>query len=1489
MKSTATKSTPSKSKASTTSFFDSQKSEGAFFGDNETATTDFFPVQAKLTIGAPNDRYEQEADAVADRVVKGLGSSEPTKMTGSPPAIQHKCASCEAKEKGEIPKTVQRKPVFESDADGGEVQRTCSSCGKEEKVQKKPDGSSVASPAIQNQLNNSKGGGSSLPEDTRTSMESSIGADFSHVKVHTDSNAIQMNKDLGAQAFTHGSDVYFNAGKYDTNSKSGNHLLAHELVHTVQQNASQNTVQKKCDSCEAEESMLQKKEDCGSESEGATVPEKCGEEPPIENHCPEAEPENEQPPEDTAEPDDEPMTIKGLTEDAMACQTVEKPSVTGKTPECKVPEPEEKPKEEKQLSPCDMLELQQQNLNAPADDKKEKKEKKKKSNSSILQNNQPLELNETLGLGEEASPDFKIVRDENNARASAAKNSLISKLSIVNDLASQKIKFKTQQSNDEAAANKIKSFIQSKTGRISQIINNSINLSDSIAQDIQAKKEKILGKGNKLQEETLIRYEINKQKVNTQSSIAIQQVKGAYNKTVSDINNKAKIARNQLMLKLKQSDLALNDGRKTQLEKTEKDYNKGYIDIKNVGIYYGCQAKIKSEKKAEAYMKAEDSNSAYVKRLVTTPERDSWYEGKYTYNRYKARANAAREVGTQFKKSMKKEGLAAADKFMCGKQGDLEMVNETANEGLKNSYCTFELGITAVEAQQQENLKQAKELMQKSVSDIRKKKKTTLEQLDFKQKVQTPFIKDYSIRLAMNIEQNGQQAIASILSGVDSVVTTLYEQLESFIQQTKERQTPEIPALEKEIKERDLAFSKAEGITSIIANQANSEVTKDLGNHASYALTDLDFLNTKDEGEATEITETTIDAIRQVRQQAQKGYKIMLKNYHKSIDTFVSDFSGMLDAIVTGITGMFKTMNLQLQKSIESQMNGLVLSMKKQNEQALIPKIECEAEKAADEVEPAWKSVLKIIIVIVVVLVVAIVTAGALAALAGVVGLTAAAGASTAALIATKLVIVAVAGAMSSLAGTATSNLQNGRPVWEGFTVKGLVFDTILSVASLGFNKIAGAIIKGTSRISKVARVTFEALADIGASAGADAAQGREFSFEEALKGALIGEFVGGAIGKIRGKKKSNTDGTDSKNNVATEGNEGKKKADSNGDRKPVVNDTPTPKQEHSTDTNASSNKKQDLSDTDTNTTKKQDLDSPDAKKRKEENLENSKKKETDELTREELETETHEAAKKKPKEIDPESTYGKDYDLEINENGHTYRRNKKTKKWCRFSQVQNPEECYIRMLDDEWGAEDNYVGADPEMQKAMSKENLKTPEQEAAARQAKKDMRTSGDPRFAPRAEDRGKKVFDLFEQLKQKRIQFMGSTPQKFSGTGKKVIRKMTDEGKIFMNGMVVKDTEIDAILADKSKRKQLQVHTEIETGEMALVPIEDCDMGHIKAAVIWWTVDGNYKKGALSKEAKAFMKDDTNYELEHKGVNRRKGQELGQKYEYVEPPTI
>ncbi|HIK17861.1 MAG TPA: DUF4157 domain-containing protein [Leptolyngbyaceae cyanobacterium M33_DOE_097] len=93
---------------------------------------------------------------------------------------------------------------------------------------------------LEDRLISTQGTGNPLSKEVRAFMEPRFGSDFGHVRVHTGSEAVQMNRELSAQAFTHGHNIYFNAGKYDPATNKGKELLAHELTHVVQQTS--NTV-----------------------------------------------------------------------------------------------------------------------------------------------------------------------------------------------------------------------------------------------------------------------------------------------------------------------------------------------------------------------------------------------------------------------------------------------------------------------------------------------------------------------------------------------------------------------------------------------------------------------------------------------------------------------------------------------------------------------------------------------------------------------------------------------------------------------------------------------------------------------------------------------------------------------------------------------------------------------------------------------------------------------------------------------------------------------------------------------------------------------------------------------------------------------------------------------------------------------------------------------------------------------------------------------
>ncbi|WP_405714870.1 MULTISPECIES: DUF4157 domain-containing protein [unclassified Streptomyces] len=79
------------------------------------------------------------------------------------------------------------------------------------------------------------GGGQPLDTDTRADLEGRMGADFSDVRIHTDSAAHESAKGVGAHAYTVGNNVVFQRDAYDPSSPQGRTTLAHELTHVIQQ------------------------------------------------------------------------------------------------------------------------------------------------------------------------------------------------------------------------------------------------------------------------------------------------------------------------------------------------------------------------------------------------------------------------------------------------------------------------------------------------------------------------------------------------------------------------------------------------------------------------------------------------------------------------------------------------------------------------------------------------------------------------------------------------------------------------------------------------------------------------------------------------------------------------------------------------------------------------------------------------------------------------------------------------------------------------------------------------------------------------------------------------------------------------------------------------------------------------------------------------------------------------------------------------------
>ena len=148
-------------------------------------------IQTKLSFNKPGDKYEEEADSMAERVMR---MPEPSVRAWN--------------SRVSTDRLVQRGVA----ADHGVTQEV----------------PSVVHAALSSP-------GKPIDANTRAYFEPRFGHDFSSVRVHTDSGAQASAARVGALAYTLKNDIVFAAGKYAIATTSGRRLLAHELSHVIQQ------------------------------------------------------------------------------------------------------------------------------------------------------------------------------------------------------------------------------------------------------------------------------------------------------------------------------------------------------------------------------------------------------------------------------------------------------------------------------------------------------------------------------------------------------------------------------------------------------------------------------------------------------------------------------------------------------------------------------------------------------------------------------------------------------------------------------------------------------------------------------------------------------------------------------------------------------------------------------------------------------------------------------------------------------------------------------------------------------------------------------------------------------------------------------------------------------------------------------------------------------------------------------------------------------
>jgi|GEM_PF-4617039 len=1231
-------------------------------------------VQPKLAVGQPGDKYEVEADKTADKVVQKINTPQPIQTSPTPffapkTVVQSKKDTIQQKEKGEKEQEVQEKPLSESitpvvqtslleepiqekcdaceekettpiqkkckdceekAAGSTTIQQKCDACEKEEKVQAKQDaGNKSTESDLSSKLTQSKGGGVGMDASTQQQMSSGFGSDFSNVRIHTDSNAVQMNKELGSHAFTNGSDVYFNSGKYDPSSDSGKHLLAHELTHTVQQGASGKTVAKK-ENPEAEEitpvqtksseTALQKADDpCAdvkpkeeAKKEDTKTEKDCkAHYIPAEDPGDREEPDQEEQPKDIeAKPemgaedrqkgappvDGAPKDVESPAENPLEIckKREEKQAQTGKGQGAK--EANSKPAAEGEKGGANEPPKGGEAKEKPAETKTEgkggkKNGKEKKSLADEVQNNGKKGIS-PVPMGEMSSPIQVAERDLHLALTAASIGGVRGTQARIQTLGMTPLHFNTNADSSATAASAMaNNFMSSKSSKATSLIDTGLLAVDGVQQDTALKRLEIENDiaAKKQRSSAFFR---KKAAASVQSAMkAKMAMNQQHMMTVLQIEMKAMTDTKLLNDAFRKMSAEISLKYISQVINLNQAYSKSYNNHLQIGRQQGQKAKQMGYTMASDYRTASvEGASAKDQKLVRGKEKDGFWDGYLTYNRYMARADSAIETGKQYQEGMQTQAKEKADKLMCEKTSQLAITKEIAAQGTQNLRCALDDAMDAIQLRKTAAIGQATAAKDEFTKNIDAALKGTLNELKEKQVGQELVINDFGARQIVALENSSLQAQIGLLKGIQALADDLKSQLESFAASVNGMDAPDPNDYEQQLLGVDAQFeaglqATSSGISSAIA-VANEMV------NSSYTMARGIIDGVYEQGISDgQLIYTTYDEL--MKGIDAKRLEFFTQHLQTSIQGLQTDYDqglARMNSVVAMIGMAYEHLLNGLKANMKASEDGLVEGMTKTINQDLKATICSQAETAAAEVQPWWKSVLKVLLVILVIVIVialTIVTAGAFAAIAapiaGAIGL---GGSALAVTLIAGAIAGAVMGALSSVLITVGMNVINlagtGKLTWSA-AFEGALDAAIQGAIAGAIGGMAGPLVgvfsKGVGVLGKVlieegVELAFDVLGGV---IGDLVLHGEVKDWGNILFGAIVARGIANGVKivpkiktKIMGNKGAgadvNTSGTKTKTAAGPEGSTpktntdgGTPKTNAEGGTTPKTNETGAP------------------------------------------------------------------------------------------------------------------------------------------------------------------------------------------------------------------------------------------------------------------------------------------------------------------------------------------
>ncbi|MGB1252491.1 MAG: DUF4157 domain-containing protein, partial [Candidatus Promineifilaceae bacterium] len=928
-------------------------------------------------------------------------------------------------------------------------------------------------------------------------FESRMGADFSGVRIHRDASSAELSSDLDARAFTVGNNIAFNSGEYNPGTPDGDRLLAHELTHTVQQGATSSLQRQSSE--EAPEGSQEPEEEAAENEAAAPV----AEQPIIEEGD---KPQVELP---TTDVDPVAATMVQSAEQGLQAAIQKVPGdateVVANTDEVIAAV---RGNEDSQLADAASTAAEAGAAELAAEQDK---------GAGLRQQGEQIQASASEGLGGLSSADLSYepldleTLKEQAASDQASQNTPLIQRDVDPD------------ADSEADQADLQALIQEKKEQTSAELSNFSNNAATEIQQLTDCSETITD---------LVQAEADKAREVVTAEFTLQ--KDAVSESISQLRTKAVTDSGLLKIKLlgqrvatslkitsatALSKLAINGayddalGELDDIQTTQNgDLDTMYQDAHTAYIAAGD----KVAEEAETIGKPlEDEYSSQVTGERTPDE--GILDGPVTSNRFKASAEATRQVIDNYKVETKNEARAQADATLLSKPETLGTVATTI-ETYKKTLLTFRDEM--LEAATQQDIA-AKKAATETYTGLCDRVDGALEAvqmgLDQHETAQMELLESTHQTEQCTIDSQAEEAIGQLQTEIGNVVVKLTQQVS------------EIPSLILGIAIPDpvkvgaqLATTLSE-ITTTVTTVQTDVATKiaDVGAHllavgeaGKALLTDLGC-----EGVAGVTTlETTFDnEIACVEEDRAVDFETVLTDHDSALEQVeldtVAGFEKTLGEVRTkfeesntAAKGVFDTTIGDFEQGLRDAMLGKVpesVSLKKE--------IETKAEEAAKQVQPRWKSVLKWVIIIAIIVVAGFIAGpflvGALGALFG----------ST---LLGAVVAGAIIGGLASAAIQITSNLAEGKGWSEGVglalatgAVGGAFGAGIGTVLAPSIAAYAGTF---SSKLSEFAvKYALETVVDFGINItmewGIKASKGIDLTWEDALKSFLTSAASTGA------------------------------------------------------------------------------------------------------------------------------------------------------------------------------------------------------------------------------------------------------------------------------------------------------------------------------------------------------------------------------------------